>query len=149
MSLKAVVTQHQHILTLVNRLTDIEHNLAKEFLSKPDWPKFVKDNIDGAVDFYLRDCLDIKWEDTNTYFYKIHFNFYQGKDIEDVYLNRNTPMSIKSFDMRIEIRKKYETSLQTNSLQKASDEEINDGAFIFVLNTKPIDIETFDSFLNS
>lgn len=50
---KIIATQHQHILTLLNRIKDMEQQLTAEILNKEDWWNFIESHVDPYTMKYV------------------------------------------------------------------------------------------------
>ena len=54
---KVIATQHQHILTLLNRIKDMEQQLTAEILKKEDWWNFIESHVDPYTMKYVTNDL--------------------------------------------------------------------------------------------
>lgn len=130
---KVVVTQHQHILVLLEKLKDMEKEMAENLIRIPDWGQFISSHVDPYTLKYVVRDLQHTWYDINMFDYDISFNFYKGKSIYEEDKN------IRYVDIKIGIHNKGYHHAYFNS---------GDVGLTVNIVTEPILIDEFNEFLN-
>lgn len=129
---KVIATQHQHVLTLLNRIKEMEQKLTEEILKKDDWWNFIEAHVDSYTMRYVTGDLPGTWHNKELYDYVMSYNFYRGKEIFQ------ESQEIKFVDITINIKSKGEDKSYIR----------NNIPLTVNIVTEPIDIEELNSFLN-
>lgn len=129
---KVIATQHQHILTLLNRIKDMEQQLTAEILKKEDWWNFIESHVDPYTMKYVTNDLPGSWHNNNLYDYDMSYSFHKGIE------NSQETQEIKFIDIIICIK------------EKGGNKSYIKSSVPLTVNivTEPINIDELNQFLN-
>ena len=130
---KVIATQHQHILTLLNRIKDMEQQLTAEILNKEDWWNFIESHVDPYTMKYVTNDLPGSWHNNKLYDYDMSYHFHKGRTE-----NFQESQEIKFIDITICIKEKGENRSYVRNFIPLTVNIITD----------PISLDELNQFLN-